>query len=457
MSTAVDKKKLIMWLCVIIFPLAILCIPTTAVFTAPIRLFLAVTLCAILMFAFELLNNAIPGLLLPLSYMLLGIAPGNVAFSAWSGNVPWMIMGGLLIAGTFTRVGILKRVAYWCIIKSGASYRGILFGLWLTGLILSLAIPNQAFIPMAALTYGICIALNIGKSPEAAGIMLTGAIAAIQPIIFIYNPSYAILEGAAFSVTGNTSSWLQYFYHNAPVLVWSLFLVFVVSIMFKPKTPINGKDYFVKSYQELGPMSFDEKKAVLVSFVLLGLLLTTNVHKIAAGWCFVLVALLMYLPGLSLANDDDLRTLNFPFVIFVAGCIGIGSVASAIGIGDIVSDLMLPLLANMGTTGILMSVWFLCVALNLLMTPLAIWSLVAAPLASVALALGIDPSVFLYTIFQGTDQIFMPYEYASYLIYFSFGLIYLKDFIKLFTVKTILNAIFMVVILIPYWHLIGLI
>ena len=51
----------------------------------------------------------------------------------------------------------------------------------------------------------------------------------------------------------------------------------------------------------------------------------------------------------------------------------------------------------------------------------------------------------------------MPYEYASYLIYFSFGLIYLKDFIKLFTVKTILNAIFMVVILIPYWHLIGLI
>ena len=165
----------------------------------------------------------------------------------------------------------------------------------------------------------------------------------------------------------------------------------------------------------------------------------------------------MYLPGLSLANDDDLRTLNFPFVIFVAGCIGIGSVASAIGIGDIVSDLMLPLLANMGTTGILMSVWFLCVAQKLLMPPLAIWSLVAAAFASVALALCFDPSVFLFTIFQGTDQIFMPYEYASYLIYFSFGLIYLKDFIKLFTVKTILNAIFMVVILIPYWHLIGLI
>lgn len=75
MSTVMDKKKLIMWLCVVLLPMAILCIPTTAVFTAPIRLFLAVTLCAILMFAFELLNNAIPGLLLPLSYMLLGIAP----------------------------------------------------------------------------------------------------------------------------------------------------------------------------------------------------------------------------------------------------------------------------------------------------------------------------------------------------------------------------------------------
>lgn len=302
MQTTLDKKKLIMWLCVIVFPLAILCIPTGEVFTQPIRLFLAVTLCAILMFAFELLNNAIPGLLLPLSYLLLGIVPGNIAFSAWTGNVPWMIMAGCSLRAPLPAWASSKRVAYWCIIKSGASYRGILFGLWLTGLILSLAIPNQAFIPMAALTYGICNALNIGKSPEAAGIMLTGAIAAIQPILFIYNPSYAILEGAALSVTGATDSWLTYFYHNAPVLVWSLFLVFVVSIMFKPKTPINGKDYFVQAYADLGPMSFDEKKACVVSFVLLGLLLTTNVHKIAAGWCFVLVALLMYLPGLSLAN-----------------------------------------------------------------------------------------------------------------------------------------------------------
>ena len=53
MQTTLDKKKLIMWLCVIVFPLAILGIPTGEVFTQPIRLFLAVTLCAILMFAFR--------------------------------------------------------------------------------------------------------------------------------------------------------------------------------------------------------------------------------------------------------------------------------------------------------------------------------------------------------------------------------------------------------------------
>ena len=58
-------------------------------------------------------------------------------------------------------------------------------------------------------------------------------------------------------------------------------------------------------------------------------------------------------------------------------------------------------------------------------------------------------------IYHGVDQIIMPYEYALYLIFVSFGLIRLGDFIKLCSVKMVVNLIFVMVILIPYWRLIG--
>ncbi|MBT4286238.1 MAG: hypothetical protein HOD92_02795 [Deltaproteobacteria bacterium] len=70
--------------------------------------------------------------------------------------------------------------------------------------------------------------------------------------------------------------------------------------------------------------------------------------------------------------------------------------------------------------------------------------------------LGIDPRAFFYTIFRGTDQIVLPYEYILVMIFFSFGLIQVKDFAKFFTVKMVLNIIFIVAIMIPWWNLIGL-
>ena len=164
----------------------------------------------------------------------------------------------------------------------------------------------------------------------------------------------------------------------------------------------------------------------------------------------------MFLPGIDLATEKDLKELNFPFILFITGCMAIGAVANVLGIGKIVSDLTLPVMQGMNATGIMMLVWVISVVLNLILTPLAIWATLSAPLANIALALGMDPLAFMYIMNYGTDQIFMPYEYALYLIYFSFGLIYFKDFVKLFTVKTILNGIFLVMVMIPYWKLIGL-
>ena len=49
----------------------------------------------------------------------------------------------------------------------------------------------------------------------------------------------------------------------------------------------------------------------------------------------------------------------------------------------------------------------------------------------------------------------MPYEVALYLIFYSFGLIELKYFTKFLGLKMIFNGLFVCLILIPYWNLVG--
>jgi len=450
------NKTAIFWAITVITPLIIMMLPTGELFTPRIRLFVAVTAAGILLFAFESLPQLVSSVLLPLAYVLIGLAPSKAVFIPWATVIPWMFIGGILMANVLESVGLLKRIAYWCIIKTGGTYKGILYGIMFAGIILNLLVPGQAVIPLAAFTFGICKALDLGQSKASAGIMLAGAMAALMPLFFFYNPNFAVIQGAASSVYKEQITWVMYFYHNLPNIAWSFFTIFLITKMFKPEKPIDAKDYIQGEYQKLGKISVPEKKSIFVTFVLLVFLLTAQFHKINIGWGFALAGCAMYFPGINLGSEDDIKRIPFSLVFFVTACMSIGVVANVLGFGKILAGTVMPIMQNSGEAVSLGLVWFLSVASNFLMTPLAIWAAFSAPLAELAISLGIDPRAFFYTIFQGTDQIILPYEYILVLIFFSFGLITVKDFAKFFSVKMVLNIIFIVVIMIPWWNLIGL-
>lgn len=91
------------------------------------------------------------------------------------------------------------------------------------------------------------------------------------------------------------------------------------------------------------------------------------------------------------AMQRDIRNLNFGFIIFVASCMGIGAVAGSLGIGQIVSDMAMPILVGKSVNFVLMFVWLLCVLLNFLLTPLAIIATFTVRWRQISLDLGINP------------------------------------------------------------------
>lgn len=452
-----NPKTLIMWICVIAAPIIVMLIPTQGVFTPQLRTFSAITLTAILLFAFNILPNFVVAVALPVSYMLLNVAEPNIAFAAWFSNIPWMFMGGFLLANVLERIGLLNRVAFWSIIKTGGTYSGILWGLDIAGIILNLIAPGKAYVPMAALSFGICKALNFEKSRESAGIMMGGFFASWFPTFFLYNPTFAIMPSLGKEVAPVQITWLQYFINNIPFVLWLAVCIFMVIKLCKPKKQIDIKDYAIQEYSKLGKVSLEEKKSIIVVSLLFIFMFTSDLHGIDVGWGFALIPLLFFIPGINVGKPVDISKINFTMAIFTTACLSIGHVANSLGIGQIIANAVLPLLQGKSVFFVIGAVWLVCVVAKIFLTPLATYATLTVPLTQIALSLGISPLVIYYTMNLSTTEILFPYQWALVLIFMGYNLTSGKDFTRIWGTKMVLSFVFVLAIAVPYWMLIGLI
>lgn len=434
-------------------PIAVMLIPTNELFSAQIRLYLAVTLVAILAFAFENFNQTLVALALPFAYTLLNVAPAQVVYSPWSTNIVWMILGGIMLADMATKAGLLKRIAYKTIVCTGGTYKGIIWGLSIAGIAATLLLSGNGIIPMATVAFGICNALELGKSKESAGVMLAATFGCIISGNFLFNSGPIMYAG--FANMEMSLTWIEYFTKQAVGVVYFIAVMFILERMCRPKESLNGKQYFVEQYQLLGKATAMEIKAALICILLLTFLVTGNIHKIPVIWGFGFIPLLAYLPGINICDADDMVKTNFGMTFFVAACMAIGTVGSSLGIGQIVAQMMTPVLTGQSTTLIFFLTYIVFVGLNFVMTPVAIAAAFTGPFVGIFSAMGINPEAFVLFEVVALDQIFLPYEYVMYLVVFSFGVMHIKDFVKLLGVKFICATIYIFCLLIPYWKLIG--
>ena len=431
------------WLVAILLPASILLIPQNEVFTREIQWFLCITLWGILCFAMELLDNTVPAVFLPFMYALLGIAPLELVLAPWTTEIPWMCLGSFIWANIWERTGLLRRIALWCVVKTGGTYLGILFGVVLLGMV------APGIFSIAAFCFGICKALNLKKSAMSSAIMIAGAFGSIGTGFYLYDPTNL---GVLLGVAGLQVTYKDFLLQNIVFVPLSFILVFILYKMSKPDTAVNSKAYFEAERKQLGTMSSAEKKAAVV-MILMYVGLIAGVPMLIN---FLLLPLICFLPGINLGQTQDIERVNFKFLFFITGCMAIGTVANGLGIGALISNMLLPYLSTLSTVSLVSMVWLLAVLVNFLLTPLAAMAAFGVPLAQIAADLGLNPLPVMYAFFQGLDQVIFPYEYALYLVPFSFGMVRLNDFMKAFAMKMGVAFIYLLLIGVPFWKLIGL-
>ena len=459
MSNAAKIK----WAATILISICIYLIPVNDIFTFEMRAFLVATVFSLSLAAFELVPNMLVGLLLPVVYVILGAAPVNTALGIWSGSfMIFMVIGGMIFANILDESGLLQRIVLWAGTKCKGSFAKILYALLIAGLCVMLMTFTNGWMVTLVLCYGVVKALHLENTKEGILIMIVGQIVSTAALNFVYNPVVPALWGNGVKMAVpdfEMAGWATMVY-NLPLTIIQFIIVFIFIKLYKPAKTINGgQEYFETEYGKLGKLTVKEKKTVVLVVLLFAYILLQPIHKLDANYGFILIPMLAFLPGMDIATrKKSLDNVNLGFIVFIASCMGIGTVGGAVGIGPAISTYVTPLLAGCPKPVFL----FLCIifgiVMNVLMTPSAMQGMFPGPLAALGTGLGIAyPALPFMAMFFANDMVFFPYENAYLLVMFGFGVMSMKEFMKYNIIKMGITLVLFWVLVLPWWYLLGLI
>lgn len=459
MTTSLSRNQLIQWGICFLLAFACLLIPESELITRNAKLFFLVTVFGLALAAFELVPTILISVMMPALWMILNVAPVSVVLSSWTNTTPLMIVGALFMAASLEESGLLRRVAYYLMCKAKGSYLALLMSLFLVTVLLNVLTSGRGYLVTAPLAVGLCVTLGGMQKNLGAGLAAAVMVGGCTSHIYTYQASaWGVLMQMAGNYVGPTDiTPLSIIYHNWPMFVVSFILIWISAKMFKPEEGLGEVVYFQEHLAEMGKITRREKVNAFMLVLVLIYIFGVDIHKLDVNLGFALIPWIVYLPFLEGADFKTVRKINLDMVFFVTACMGIGTVASSLGIGVAITGVLESILAGSTNPLMITALIFLIVfALNFLMTPLAIFALIVDPVLAMVVDLGFNPIGFTYAISVCSEAILLPYEYVPYLIVYGFGMMRMNDFLKYNIVRSIIVFLGVVFILTPYWLLIGI-
>ena len=436
------------------------------------RLTLAVFSLMGIWWAFEALPLQVTALMPLVLFPLLGVVEIGVISKEYMNKVQFLFAGGFIIAIAIQKWGLHKRVALNILRLSGLNANGIVASFMLASALLSMWVMNTStaimLLPVAisvikvitdtvkeiddnqSYNFQLCLLLGIAYSASLGGIA--------TPIGT--SPNGVLIQFAAdnFNKDIGFANWIAF---GLPVtiilgpLVWYLLTKFIYPVNFKAS--INSKAELETMLSELGAMTNEEKKVVIVFTF--------------TAFCWIFRQVLDDLPGLSLLDDSVIAMIGglslffinrkdkkekllewedaqngFPWgLIFLFG----GGMALAYVVND--SGLALWLASLIPSQTYFFIVLFIVITMVILLTELTsnlTTTVTFLPVvASVGLNLGIDPMLLILPLTLSASCAFMlPVATPPNSIVYASGLIPIQKMVKAGIIINLLSIIFLFVL-----------
>ena len=292
-------------------------------------------------------TSAIPihitALIMFLVSVVLDIAPTNVVFSGFHASATWLVFGGLVITIAVQRSGLAARAVETLELILPAHYFAMAFGIALAGVILAFLMPSASAraVLMAPLAMALADRLGFLENSRARfGLILAAGMGSAIPAIGIL-PSTVIsmaFAGVAESVHNINFTYFDYTILNFPILglIGLVIQTTLITLIFGAK-PKNDKEKIKRT-----DWSVNERKLLIILLIALALWMTDSIHGISPAWIAMGAALICIIPVVGLLPSKVLTTdINYGAWFFIAGVIGMGSIASHTGLGNSIGNWLL--------------------------------------------------------------------------------------------------------------------
>jgi len=230
----------------------------------------------------EALPIGVTSLLPILLFPLLGVLDGKTISNAYINYIIFLFIGGFIIALAVEKWNLHRRIALKILSLTGSKPIMILFGFMFASAFLSMWMSNTAtalmMLPIASsvinsltevtgekhirkfrtgLLLSIAYACSIGGISTLVGTPPNLSFIRIYEIIYPRGPEISFSQWSVFAL---------------PItIVLFIFVLFYLHFMFHPGKQMVAlkKDFFGQKYKELGPVSIQEKKVLVLFFLLI--------------------------------------------------------------------------------------------------------------------------------------------------------------------------------------------
>jgi anion transporter len=435
----------------------------------PAHIVLAIFVFTIALWIGEVLPMGISALLWTvLLVVFVGIKtlPEAVIFSGFAKNTFWLLLGAFLIGEAMTKTKLAHRIAYHLMAMGGSSYKRVVFFLWVASFILALLVPSGA-VRMAIM---IPIMLGIGgafgvklNTKFSVNILLNVYWASMCGEALFYTASNLNLTamGVLKTVTGFAPSWIGWFvWMIVPVIVMTVGVYFIVNKLFSPEKEYlvitGGVEGIQQRLDALGPVSPEERRALIFFVITLVLWVTEPFHKINSAYVALMMGAALFLPGIGVLEISDVSKISWNTLILMGVALGMGAVLTTVKLDTwLITTLLDPILtpfARLGTMGGSFGISLFCGIVHFLIPSGSAQTAALSPLLiKYAATTGFNPTVMALIIPRASSQTpIFPYESVPLMVLWGSGYMNMKACLKTFGVIT-LFLIAWLTVMGPFW------
>lgn len=418
------------------------------------------TIFAIAGFAFEIMPLFATAVLLLMAYIVTGVSSPDLAFVGWTTPIPWLCMCGMLIGVLMEKTRLSNRIALLAITRIGHTPLRLYIAMLVAGYAVGAIIPDiiTVTILFMAIAASMCSAMNLEKGSKASTTLILAAyFGAVVPGANFLPNNVGIVGLLMVKDMGVPIEWLSFFVEN---LAYALLLgTACVGILHFFGSKELGKfmdqclEHATDNLNEMGPISRDEKKTLLLTTLALIAFATETLHGIPGYYAFCAVVLLGFTPLFKLLEVEDVKQVQFSILFFIVGCMAVGIVAGSLGIPAWMAGKVVPYLENVQSLGgSSLLAYVTGILSNFALTPVAAATSLSIPLAEIANSLGMEMKPLLYSFFYGLDQFLFPYELAPALIMFATGYVRMRYLVMIMAMRMAFGAAAVWIVASTYWQ-----